>query len=82
MVTIQANNFDVGDGTFVRDSQADALRGRQAARRGRKRKAEAVNGCHEHPVERLLKLPRMAELRHRVLAKAIARASAQPGAVL
>ena len=73
MVTIRANHFDMGNGTFIRDSQAE--RGcRSAARHGRKRKVE--RSLPSDPMERLLKLPRLADLRQRVLAKAAARVGA------
>jgi len=75
MVTVRANHFDMGDGTFMRDSQAD--KGcRVVGRRRVKRKVE--RSLPSSPVERLLKLPRLADLRQRVLAKAAARVSALP----
>ena len=73
MVTLRANHSDIRDGTFVRDSQAQ--RGcRSAARHGRKRKVE--RSLPSDPMERLLKLPRLADLRQRVLAKATGRVGA------
>ena len=79
MVTVLANHFDMGDGTFIRDSQADRSC-RVAAKRGRKRKVERMlpSGPAEDGTERLLKLPRLVEIRQRVLEKAAARSSAQP----
>ena len=69
----------MGDGTFIRDSQADRSC-RVAAKRGRKRKVERMLplGPAEDGTERLLKLPRLVEIRQRVLEKAAARSSAQP----
>ena len=67
-VTVQANHFDVGDGSFVRDSQADCVRGRQASKRGRKRKAELV-AAEGSMTERLLKAPRLVALRARIQAR-------------
>ena len=72
MVTVRANDFDLGDCTFMRDFQAE--KGcRTAGRRGRKRKVERL--LPPNPTERLSKMPRLADLRQRVLAKAAARVS-------
>ena len=73
MVTVEANHFDVGDGRFIRDSHAER-KGWDAARRGRKRKVE--RSLPESLTERLLKRPKIAELRQRVLGKVAAGASA------
>ena len=75
MVTVHANRLDAGDGRVIRDSQAENGC-RRAARRGRKRKVERM--LPQNFVERLLKLPRLADLKQRVLARAEARVSAQP----
>ena len=70
------NHFDMGDGRFIRDSQAE--RGnRNVARRGRKRKVERqLPESVTERSERLLKLPKLAGLKQRVLEKAAARAEA------
>ena len=76
MVTVHANRLDAGDGRVIRDSQAENGCRRAARRRRRKRKVERM--LPQDFVERLLKLPRLADLKQRVLARAEARVSAQP----
>ena len=77
MVTVQANHFHMGDGRFIRDSQAQG-NCRNVARRGQKRKVERqLPESLTERSERLLKLPRLAELKQRVLEKAAGRAEAE-----
>ena len=77
MVTVQANHFDMGDGRFIRDSQAQG-NCRNVARRGQKRKVERqLPESLTERSERLLKLPKLAELKQRVLEKAAGRAEAE-----
>ncbi len=69
-VTLQANRFRLDDGTVVRDTTAKAEWRRE---RGVKRKRANPNNTNTNPetgVERLLKTPRLAALRKRLLLKA------------
>ncbi len=69
-VTLQANRFRLDDGTVVRDTTAKAEWRRK---RGVKRKRASPNNTNTNPetgVERLLKTPRLAALRQRLLLKA------------
>ena len=66
-VTVEANHFRLEDGTVVRDSQASPVQ--QGKQRGRKRPAMEVTAVSVPAAERLMKHPRLAALRERILAK-------------
>ena len=69
-VTVRANSFPLESGGTIRDSLAKAGAS-SSSRRGRKRAAEpAVESPRESARERLFKLPRLAAVRERVLARA------------
>ena len=67
-VTMQANHYKLADGSHIRDSEADRAGKRKRA--GHKRPCGDAGDTALLMAERLFKMPRLAALRQRVLARA------------